>query len=212
MATPTLDEIEALARAHAATATLPGGYVQMDVVRLSDALLGLVAHVRALEAKVSDGVTALGVRYEDMGNAVTALEQKVAAMASPVIPMNMNKVREELDRLRAENAELRNGVECPLPHCECATWAREDVRAGEAPKGHHPRCVLPYAPAPDPQWPAPQPIETAPLGRILVVFEAGQMEVICPVKVDTESSWREFLKMNKATHWWPVPPPPGGGK
>lgn len=129
--TPTLDEIEAMARAHAATATLPGGYVQMDVERVSVALLGLVAHVRALDKRVSG---AEGYRDEvdafvlcDRAR-ITALEAKAAALSaaddvgraaaraeSATSPRMAQKawapVAEELDRLRAENAAQSKALE-----------------------------------------------------------------------------------------------------
>lgn len=180
MATPTLDEIEAMARAHADTAGTHDGYVRMDVLRVSDALLALVAHVRENGLAITDvreDAMRTNGSYARAVERIAALEAKVAALEARKglepkavgLVSEMHRERDaEIVRLRAENAELRKRLE-----------------AGT--------------------WPAPQPIETAPLGRILVVFEAGQMEVIRPVKVDTESSWREFLRMNKATHWWPVP-------
>lgn len=119
--TQTLDEIEALARAHAATATLPGGYVQMDVVRLSDALLGLVAHVRALDVRTA-GIDAMqesqGVGFRNAATRVMALEEKVASLefneleATELVAEDAAFAKTvadralELDRLRSENARL----------------------------------------------------------------------------------------------------------
>lgn len=125
------------------------------------------------------------------------------------------KLAEENAELRKRIAELEEWWRCNLCFGSGFYVANSGAGKVECPycgpsvSREKPTAAKPW---PAPAWPAPHPIETAPLGRILVVFEAGQMEVICPVKVDTESSWREFLKMNKATHWWPVPPPPGGGK
>lgn len=58
----------------------------------------------------------LGLVAHD-GERITALEAKVAALAGPVIPVDLSEIHAELDRLRAENAELRKHVDVMCRDC-----------------------------------------------------------------------------------------------
>lgn len=70
-----------------------------------------------------------------------------------------------------------------------------------------------------PEWPTPQPIETAPLGQLMAWDPSGDVsEGFGPAWVHewpnpgmTVEEWRALLKTWGRTHWLPMPPP-GGGK
>ena len=78
-------------------------------------------------------------------------------------------------------------------------------------------------------WPAPQPIETAPLGQLMLwdpseyvsegfgLFTQLDLRSLgwvheWPNPGMTVEEWRALLKTWGRTHWLPMPPPPGGGK
>lgn len=65
-----------------------------------------------------------------------------------------------------------------------------------------------------PQWPAPQPIETAPLGEILAgpAPNGFAWAPERPLAGCSLEHWRTQLREAERRWWVPMPPPPGGGK
>ncbi len=177
---------------HAANAELRAENARLESRHQDQLAEGRAANARLTEER--DRLRAENETLVEHQNALLAenaeLREKLAKTAEAL--ENTRKMSwTECERLRAENAELRKGVECPLPHCECATWARE-VKAGVPPrpwwlKGHHPRCVLPYAPAPDPQ-------ENAALKQAKDDAQAVAREYIEEV---TEAKWNACTEDHK---------------
>lgn len=226
-----LDEIEAQVRTLCGAAPTQDGYVRGDVEAAGNIALALVAHVRALDSIVRLGnqtgscraaeaalarITALEERVEELSrnagedfDRVTALGDKVAALEHGSEGGGAASAVEEVTRLREENAELRKR-QCELPHCRCLTWAW--AGAHPQPKGHHPHCdgdgnnntVLP-------QWPAPQPIETAPLGEILAgpAPNGFAWAPERPLAGCSLEHWRTQLREAERRWWLPMPPPGG---
>lgn len=106
--------------------------------------------------------------------------------------------RAEIDRLRAENAELRKAnanvqsvaaeyEERIKTMQEQVARLRRDLAAGG--------------------WPAPQPIETAPLERIMVP-RGPEWSVQFPYAGESVDDWRAYLARVGHKIWIPAPPPP----
>lgn len=196
----TLDEIEEKIRTLCGSAPTQDGHVRGDVEAACNIAMALVAHVRALE-----NVTRM---TDDRAfERITALEAKVAALGQ--LKTFIEVFRDgnaELVRLRVENAELRK-VNANVHHV--AAEYEERIAALEERDRLRTKTV-----EEQPQWPAPQPIETAPLGEILAgpAPNGFAWAPERPLAGCSLESWRTQLREAERRWWLHMPPPPGGGK
>jgi len=186
----------------------------------------------AIEVEYQKAVLELCGRTRELAQKVAALEQDDAGAYAGQLRRLLLSANEENHRLRAENAEMKtkmlrlNGfldAECTrlTRDCNAACDARDAALKENAELRKRVESIGAAAAALDSalrdaerSWPAPQPIETAPLGDILAgpAPNGFAWAPERPLAGCSLESWRTQLREAERRWWVPMPPPPGGGK
>lgn len=149
----------------------------------------------------------------------SALLDGVTAFISEVQVLRQTITRLDGDSTRFSNA-LRDHVESITSLLHRMTSVEKRVQHSESLHGLDADCLrvvdavkeLHEAKARAASWPAPQPIETAPLADLLVWSETfGRWRTVKVAGFTSLEDWRDDLATNGAHRaWLPMPPPPGG--
>lgn len=196
--------------AMAALERLAGGTEEADAAAENERL-------RAENAALKESVTELGLRSGSASMVQDAVEIALKLRAENAeLREKLAKTAEAMDntrqtsfsttqKLRAENAELRK-VNANVHHV--AAEYEERIAALEERDRLRTKTV-----EEQPQWPAPQPIETAPLGEILAgpAPNGFAWAPERPLAGCSLESWRTQLR-EAERRWWLPMPPPGGAK